>query len=71
LRDPATDTSGMKGLRNLEFHFIEIGFRDALADVQNLDTDNLFLLVVVEHNAWSDFLGIDDLRIVQTEVERV
>ena len=50
---------------------LEIELGRTTRKVEHLDADHLVVLVEVQHHARRDFFGLDDLRIIQSQVERV
>jgi len=58
-------------LRNLEVNVLKVSGWHTFLDAQDLDADYLIIGIVIEDDTGLHFGGLDDLRIVQAQVERV
>ena len=56
---------------HIERHLLQVRLGQALANIQHLEADHAILAVKVDDYAGADFLGFDNVRVVQADVERV
>jgi hypothetical protein len=56
---------------DLEIHLVQVRLRQALARIENLDSNHASVGVEVEDESWRDLLGLRNRRLIEANVDRI